>query len=119
MLTLLAGCGGDLAFVAGRASRPDGKPVVGANVIARSEVSGKSVSGVTDSDGHYSLALPESGAGVPPGEYKVAVVENRGMSDNMRPATISAKYSNPDQSGLSFTVVAGDDKVFDIVVDPP
>lgn len=36
----------------------------------------------------------------------------------MRAASISPKYGNPDESGLAFVLSDGEEKVFDVVVDP-
>jgi hypothetical protein len=47
----------------------------------------------------------------------VIIVEDRGRTDNMRRPSISAKYADPVQSGLTFTVEPGDEKVFDVTVD--
>jgi hypothetical protein len=113
------GCGGDVAHVSGRVSRADDAPLAGARVVARSDATGKSAEGLTDVDGRYALSTAELAEGMPAGEYKVTILESRGRADNMRPATIASKYGNGDQSGLTFVVVGGESKTFDIVVDPP
>jgi hypothetical protein len=118
-LLLALGCGGgDRAEVSGKVTRADGSPLVGARVIARSDATGKSANGVTDNDGHYFLSMVEPGDGVPAGDYKASIIEFRGTGDNMRPASISLKYGNPDESGLAFAISGGEEKVFDVVVDP-
>jgi hypothetical protein len=118
-LLLALGCGGgDRAEVSGKVTRADGSPLVGARVIARSDATGKSANGVTDNDGHYVLSMVEPGDGVPAGDYKASIIEFRGTGDNMRPASISLKYGNPDESGLAFAISGGEEKVFDVVVDP-
>jgi hypothetical protein len=118
-LLLALGCGGgDRAEVSGKVTRADGSPLVGARVIARSDATGKSANGVTDYDGHYVLSMVEPGDGVPAGDYKASIIEFRGTGDNMRPASISLKYGNPDESGLAFAISGGEEKVFDVVVDP-
>ena len=119
-LLLALGCGGgDRGEVSGRVTRPDGSPLVGARVIARVDATGKSANGLTDSNGSYVLSMVEPGDGVPAGDYKASIIEYRGMGDNMRPASISLKYGNPDESGLTFAISGGEEKVFDVVVDPP
>jgi hypothetical protein len=119
-LLLALGCGSsDRGEVSGRVTRPDGSPLVGARVIARADATGKSANGLTDSNGSYVLSTVEPGDGVPAGDYKASIIEYRGMGDNMRPASISLKYGNPDESGLAFAISGGEEKVFDVVVDPP
>jgi hypothetical protein len=120
VLLFALGCGGgDRAEVSGKVTRADGSPLVGARVIARSDATGKSASGITDDDGNYALSTVEPGDGVPAGDYKASIIEFRGMGDNMRPASISTKYGNPDESGLAFAIAGGEEKVFDVVVDAP
>lgn len=119
ILLVVLGCGGDRAEVSGRVTRADGSPLVGARVIARSDVTGKSANGITDSDGRYVLSTADADDGVPAGDYKASVIEFRGNGDNMRPASISTKYGNPDESGLAFAISGGEEKVFDVVVDAP
>ena len=118
---LICNCGcsdGDRANVTGRVVRTDGAPLVGATVIARSDETGKSVTGVTDANGSFQLGGAEPGDGVLPGEYGVIVMEYRGRPDNMKPPSIADKYADPASSGLMFSVQSGEDKVFDIAVDP-
>jgi len=119
VLLVVLGCGSDRAEVSGRVTRADGSPLVGARVIARSDATGKSANGVTNGDGRYVLSTVEPGDGVPAGDYKASVIEFRGTGDNMRPASIPTKYGNPDESGLTFAVAGGEEKVFDVVVDSP
>lgn len=105
--------------VTGKVTRSDGSPLVGARVIARVDATGKSANGLTDSGGQYALTVEESGTSIPAGDYKASILEFRGSGDNMRPATISSKYANFDQSGLAFTLSEGEEKVFDVAVTPP
>jgi hypothetical protein len=79
---------------------------------------GKSGVGITDKDGHYTLNGKEPGSGVEAGEYTAIIMEDRGQTDSMRPPTIAARYADPAQSGLSFTLQPGEKKVVDITVDP-
>jgi hypothetical protein len=112
------GCSGaNRANVTGKVVRADGVPLVGATVVARSDETGKSARGITNANGSYELSTVEPGDGVVPGEYSVMVIENRGRPDNMKPPTISDKFADPSRSGLTFSVQAGEDKVFDITVD--
>ena len=116
----IVGCGGsDNQRVSGRVVRKSGEPLVGAGVTARHEETGTSYYGTTDAEGNYELSTVESGAGAPPGTYSVVIMEMTGDRDSIRRPTIAAKYGNPEQSGLTFTVVAGEDTTFDVTVDPP
>jgi hypothetical protein len=118
LAALLSGCGGDgRVEVSGRVVRADGSPLSGARVIARSEATGKSASDSTNAEGQYKLGGEIPGDGVLPGEYAVIVIEDRGQTDGMRPASIAAKYADPAQSGLAFSVAPGESKTFDITVD--
>ncbi|HMO86235.1 MAG TPA: carboxypeptidase-like regulatory domain-containing protein [Lacipirellulaceae bacterium] len=115
-----AGCGGSgNASITGTVTRPDGTPAEGLRVIARSAETGKWGSGVTDHSGKFTLGNAEPGDGLPPGDYAVTIVEDTGGIDQMSRPTIAVRYGNPDQSGLSFSVAAGEKKVFDVTVDPP
>jgi hypothetical protein len=107
------GCGGDLASVTGTAQTADGAPLVGVRVMARS-VAGKWFSGTTDEAGRYELGDVEAGPGVPPGDYQVSLVEDRGGMDSMRPPQFPTRYGNPDESRLWITVAAGESQVYDI-----
>lgn len=120
VLLACAGCSGSAnQRVAGRIVRSDGAPLVGATVTARHEETGVSYYGTTDADGRYELSAVESGAGAPPGTYRVVIMEQRGDRDSIHRPTIAAKYSDPALSGLTLTVVAGEDAAFDVTVDPP
>ena len=114
----ITGCGPSKAGVSGKVTRKDGSPVVGANVILRSEETKKAAHGVTDEQGVYVLGTAEKGDGIYPGKYAVMVVEAGAMDIDNRPATIAAKYKRADSSGLSLEVKAGEEQVFDLVLDP-
>jgi len=117
LVLVVTGCGDDRAHVTGKVARADGSPLSKARVIARSD-SGKSASDVTDQEGRFRLSASEPDGGMEPGTYAVIIVEDRGRTDNMRAASISAKYADPAQSGLNFSVAAGEEKTFDITLDP-
>ena len=115
------GCGGSsLATVEGQVIGPDGAPVPGVLVIARSDETGSSRSGETGSDGRYMLGGSHSGGGVPAGNYSVTVLnERKGLQDAPRAsaAKVPAKYGSAETSGLRFSVQAGEAKEFDIKLD--
>jgi hypothetical protein len=115
-----AGCGGsEHGRVTGRVVHATGAPLAGANVIARSDETGKTSYGTTDADGRFDLSTVTAGDGVPPGTYRVVITEERGATEGSGAVTIAPKYGNPAQSGLTFSLAAGEDKSFDVTVDPP
>jgi hypothetical protein len=115
----LTGCGGaDRGGVVGTIAKSDGSPLVGARVTARSDATGKWATGITDETGRYELGSEQPGDGIPPGEYYVKINEDRGSWDHPRPRTIPQKYEDPAISGLHVNVVAGEDAVLDVKLDP-
>ncbi|HEY3394725.1 MAG TPA: hypothetical protein VGK58_18615, partial [Lacipirellulaceae bacterium] len=65
------------------------------------------------------LGVGENGDGIPPGNYDVIIVENRGDPDNRRPPSIAAKYGDVRISGLQLSVEAGETENLRITLDPP
>jgi hypothetical protein len=116
---MAAGCGGDVGRVSGRVVRTSGEPLAGASVIARCEESGVSCYGTTGADGRFELSTGETGAGVPPGTYHVVILERKASRDAVTRPTIAAKFGDPAQSGLSFTVASGEHATLDVTVAPP
>jgi hypothetical protein len=120
LATAVIGCGSsDRVHVNGRIVRQDGSPVAGSRVTFRSPATGAWASGVTDNNGYYELGTEETGEGIAPGEYEVAVTEDQGDWDHPKPPTIHAKYTSPKTSGLSFTVEAGSDRSYDLELETP
>jgi hypothetical protein len=119
-LALLGGCqNSDRAYVSGTIKGADGKPIIGATVVARSGATGKSASGTTDDQGRYELGVEKSGDGIPPGEYRIAVMEDLGDWDHPKRPTFSRAYSDASTSDLSFTVEAGQTLKFDAELSGP
>ena len=120
-LLTIAGCGGadSPAYVSGTVLHRDGTPLVNAKLLARSEETGKTGTGITDDKGHYEMVTVKLGDGISAGNYHIAINEDSGDPDHRNPATISAKYRNPATSGLQINVKAGDSTVFDAKLDPP
>jgi len=119
VLLTVAGCGADKASVGGTVTRRDGSPVVNARVVARDWETRKAAGAITDEQGHFELGTIDRGDGIPPGNYTVMVVEDRGSDEAPRPRTIAAKYEIPKKSGLSLDIKAGESRQFDLVLDPP
>lgn len=101
----------------------DGKPVSGALVIfcpieGPPEFMKERPFGRTDAAGVYELRTFEPGDGAPAGDYRIMV---RWIGDgsidrgNDRATTggdrLHGRYSNPEQSGLTYTVTKGQNEV--------
>jgi len=128
---LAAGCGGGskTASVSGQVTFK-GKPLAKANVsFTPVEGTGLAASGLTDSNGHYTLGTRSASDGAAPGKYRVAVIargperpakpgEGSGMPDEKVPGdpVIPVKYFAPDSSGLTFEVKGGSNR-FDIKLE--
>jgi hypothetical protein len=120
LISTSLGCGGsENARVSGQAAYSDGKPFVGGRVIARSNATGVSATGITDEDGNFELTTASNDDGVPPGDYNVSVVEQSGELDVRRKPTIAAKYADPARSGIAFTIQPGQDQEIELKLDPP
>lgn len=116
----ISGCGnGGMADVGGTVTRKDGSPVVKARVTARSGVTGAWASAITDQEGRFELITNDEGTRVPAGDYQVTVIEDKGDWDHPNKASISAKYGQPNTSGITFSVEAGDRKDLNLELDPP
>jgi hypothetical protein len=117
LLSAVAGCGGsDRTRVSGRFLRADGTPLVGAAVTARSNQTGKWAAATTDENGHFALGA-EEGAGLPPGDYYVIIMEDPEGAG--KPRTIAAKYISPSSSGLALSIKAGEPTELNVTLDPP
>jgi hypothetical protein len=115
----LVGCNGAaLGKVSGTVTRKDGTPLAKAELLARSNDTGKSGSGQTDAQGHYTLMTRDGSEGLPPGDYYVIVAEDLGGISNPRKPTIDGKYANGKTSGLKFSVKEREKLEFNIVLDP-
>jgi hypothetical protein len=118
LVALIVGCSGaDQATVQGTVVTSDGKPLVGARVIARLKNTGVSVTGGTDASGHFVLETSESEPGITAGDYEVIIVEDMGPMDAQRRPSIAMKYRNTATSGLEFTSAPGDKKELNWTLD--
>jgi len=117
--TVMLGCGGSgNAYVSGTVTTSDGSPLQSARVIAREDSTSKTSYGTADAEGRYELIYQGGEKGVPPGNYTVTILENLEVDGRYVPPTIPARYSNLNQSGLTFQVEPGERKEFDITVEP-
>ena len=86
----LSGCGPSPMEVKG-ILKMDGQPVDGATVTYTSEDGLKSFSGMTDSEGNFSLTGPNK-PGAMPGNYKVVIVKSQKMAGTENITPDSAEY---------------------------
>lgn len=118
LVALVVGCScADQATVQGIVVTNDGKPLVGARVIARLKNTGVSVTGGTDASGRFVLETSESEPGITAGDYEVIIVEDLGPMDAQRRPTIAMKYRNAATSGLEFTSAPGEEKELNWTLD--
>jgi hypothetical protein len=121
-LLVLAGCGGDAynvggtVPVAGTVSLGNEPLRLSASTFGKvwfhpdasaGNTSGQVAVGDIDADGGYKLFTRDA-PGAPPGWYKVAVVVSErtepGQAHKRRKSLISAKYGDPEKSGLRVEV---------------
>lgn len=131
-LVAVVGCGGaNLARVTGTVTY-QGKPVDGAVVSFRCEQAGKMATGTTDLQGRFTLTTHPDGAGAVVGTHTVTVAKfaapagggpAASMDDMVAQAkapplppanALPARYADPAQSGLTFTVSASGPNEFAI-----
>jgi hypothetical protein len=124
----IAGCGGSgggTAAVSGRVTYK-GKPVPNANVsFTPAEGATRAATGLTDSNGRYTLGTFSASDGALPGKYRISVIARgpdrppkagetgSGMPGEMMPGDpiIPKKYFAPDTSGLTQEVKRGSNRV--------
>jgi hypothetical protein len=118
LVALVVGCSGaDQATVQGTVVTNDGKPLVGARVIARLKNTGVSVTGGTDASGRFVLETSDAEPGIAAGDYEVIIVEDLGPMDAQRRPSIAMKYRNAATSGLEFTSTPGEEKELNWTLD--
>lgn len=147
VLVALAGCGGDAVApvpVSGNVIAGT-KPVEGALVTFHNSGGGRTASGLTDSDGTFTLTTNRTGDGAQPGEYVVTIAKQEskiagaddidvasgeygeaygammdaaatGDMSKVLKDTLPGKYSSAETSGLTRTVVAGEENVFEFTL---
>ena len=137
LVAFAVGCGGSM----GPPPVPvSGKVTLGATVTFLSTTGGRSASGKTGSDGSFKLSTINTDDGARPGEYNVTIakIESKlagketdvekgeygenydammmGAASNdmskVQKNTLPDKYASPTESGLSRTVVKGEENNF-------
>jgi hypothetical protein len=135
----LSGCGGgvddrpEVAAVSGKVTYKS-EPVIGANVVFRSEGSPRVASGITNDKGEYKLTTFDTDDGAVVGDHAVVIMKNAPAGDSALPkdptpedyakmmaesksdgppgsegeGLLPSKYASPETSGLTRTVVAGE-----------
>jgi len=118
-----SGCGNGLVPAEGVVLL-DGQPIAGATVTLMPQGAGRPASAVTGPDGRFSASLPDAKQGVPPGDYRVAVMLVRqevlkpsGTGDETSGAgggppveyVVPRRYGNPETSGLTASLPGGGD----------
>lgn len=110
----LIGCGEDPSRmprvpVSGRVTI-DGQPAAEATVVflkvgGLADPNADAPRGVTDAEGRYQLSTYDENDGAPQGDYQVGVStapNTEGLVQRVDP--LKGRYSNPQTSGLTFTV---------------
>jgi hypothetical protein len=119
-MAAVSGCSqGERSYIAGRLLLKDGTPLVGARITARADKSGQWATGASDAEGRFELSAGDGSEGIPPGEYYVTIVENRGGMEGARPATIHEKYASPAASGIAVSLKNGESAELELTLDPP
>lgn len=131
IIAVFAGCGGvdrpPTAPVSGTVM-VDGEPVEGAAVMFVPEKGGRPATGTTDAQGHFTLRTFEEGDGAVLGKHQVAItlakstggpeaLEGGVMGEITSGAVktewiVPRKYGDPKSSGLTKTVVEGEENTF-------
>ena len=103
----------------GKITFPDGEPLTAGTVIFAKE--GFISRSFVKPDGSYDISSVKEGDGVPPGTYKVYVINAMAKVDPNDPendamkALVDAKFTSETTTPLEITVPG--DKVFDFTVD--
>jgi len=77
-VTLLSGCG--QTKVTGKVTFPDGSPLTSGTIIFENDK--HSYTATIKSDGSFNMGVLKDGEGIPPGEYRVAIMAIDPESDN-------------------------------------
>lgn len=130
------GCGRkmeQLVPVAGRVTL-SGQPVSEATIVFECREAAVSRTARLSPDGRYAMADYRS-VGLPPGKYRVAVVPGRFLDPGEEKAPLAppgnghegrsaprnevpGRFTRTETSGLEATVVVGDSRSFDFVLEP-
>ena len=118
-----AGCGNEKIYpVEGRVVFADGTPateLAGGLVIFASEEAKGSSRGAIQADGTFRLSTIATGDGAYLGKNRISVSGPRKIVGVKQPASIllDPKYADPETSGLEYTVVAGQNKDVEVMIE--
>ena len=103
------------------------RPIAEATVVfhptGATEQPGPKPIAYTDEDGYFELTTIKTGDGAPAGTYAITI-ELRDLrqagEETVRdgPSLLPERYSKPDSSGFSYTVIEGDNEVPPLVLTP-
>ena len=122
-LLLLAGCGTSSDRIETHPARGqvlwEGKPLAGALVVLHPQTTSSPAPlpgrAETDAQGNFILGTYDSEDGVPAGDYVITVhwhqLAQDGGSFEPGPDVVPAKYSDPIQTELKFSVAAGENQI--------
>ena len=113
LLILLVGCGSNVTTT-GTITFPDGTPLTEGMIIFQDDLN--EFNSNIRRDGTYSMWGIREGDGIPPGAYSVSFRFPNYMFAESAP--VSAKFLDPDASGLAAEVSAGKRNVFNFTVEP-
>jgi hypothetical protein len=121
-VALASGCGsgegGGTIKAAGKVT-VKGQPMADL-VVTFTPETGRPAAGETDGSGQFTLSTFRANDGAVPGAHKVSITEKTSESNPMpgtpeyaawaqKPPKFDSKYSDPNKSGLTATVKAGED----------
>ncbi len=125
----VTGCGGpEVGRVEGQVTL-DGQPLTGAVIVFEDATRGISVNAELNADGSYNARTFDK-PGLPPGSYSVAIRPGSfasgetplagegatGAGGNANTSPVPGRYHSPKPSGLTATVVVGDNPPIDFAL---
>jgi len=111
VLLSASGCGSGNVKGGGTVSFPDGTPVQSGTVVFANDL--HQFTGTIQANGTFRLGGLRPGDGLPPGTYRVAVIE---VYEN-EVAILDDRFESFERSSISFDVVRGNNEPFAITVE--
>ena len=112
---LLTGCG--QTKVTGTVTFSDGSPLTSGRIMFENDQ--RTYTAAIKDDGTFNMGMLKDGEGIPPGEYRVAVMAIEPGSENAEkpPLLTHSKYASSRTSGITYTIQKNTDVA--IVVERP